>query len=36
VLSEAIRGIDPAFQSVWRKQVLKTYPWLDRFLPPDE
>ncbi|HKS37593.1 MAG TPA: hypothetical protein VJW76_10415, partial [Verrucomicrobiae bacterium] len=36
VLSEAIRGIDPAFQSAWRKQVLKNYPWLDRVLPREE
>ena len=36
VLSEAIRGIDPEFQALWRKQVLKNYPWLDRVLPREK
>jgi len=36
VLSETIRGIDPAFQSAWRKQVLQNYPWLDRILPQEK
>ena len=36
VLSAAIRDIDPEFQTQWRKQVLKNYPWLDRVLPLEE
>jgi RNA polymerase sigma factor (sigma-70 family) len=35
-LSETIRGIDPEFQTRWRKQVLKNYPWLDRVMPPEQ
>jgi len=36
VLSEAIRSIDPEFQSLWQKQVLQNYPWLDRILPGEK
>jgi hypothetical protein len=32
-LSEKLQKVDPAFQSSWQTQILKTYPWLDRMLP---
>ena len=36
VLSKTIREIDAEFHAAWRKKVLKTYPRLDRILPPEE
>ena len=32
-LSKILEGIDPAFRKLWRQQVLKDLPWLDRIMP---